>query len=574
MNPEPKTMKWWGWGDEDTEFDMRSRPDLWAYIRRNLSLPEEPRCVPPASFESLVLPECRVDRDFLAALERRLAPGQIADGKKERLTHAFGKSFRDLYRVRRGLVPYAPDCVVYPQSDQDVGVLVEAAGRHHVRLIPFGGGSNIAGCLEPPPAAGMVVSVDMRRMSRLVALDADSGTARFQAGVLGPQLEAELNRAGFTLGHFPDSFLYSTLGGWVATRSAGMQSDRYGKIEDMVMSMRMVTPVGTIETRAVPKASNGIDVNQLCIGSEGTLGVITEVLLNVHRLPDRKATYGYLFPDFESGVLAMQQCRREGCVPVLTRLNDPNKTALSFAYRKPQPFLKQQLGRVVKSYLKHVRSMNLDRACLMLVGFEGSEDSFERDRRKADAIYRKLRAFPLGAEPGRAFQAGKYDFPYLRDYLCDRGVLADVSETATVWSRLLPLYEASRRAIEDAIAAGGTPGWVGCHVSHSYHAGAALYFTFGVVAREGHEMAQYLRVKKAAEDSFLENGASLSHHHAVGYEHLPWLEQDVSVAGVKAIQGLKRGLDPDGVMNPGKLVSGFTFTDWGLPPERDIEGSG
>ena len=218
----------------------------------------------------------------------------------------------------------------------------------------------------------------------------------------------------------------------------------------------------------------------------------------------------------------------------------------------------------MKFYLEKIRGINLRTSCLMIAGFEGDRESFHRDKRRAEAIFREFGAIALGAGPGRAFQEGKYDFPYLRDFLLDREVMADVSETCTVWSKLLPLYEASRGAIQAAIVAEGTPGVVGCHISHSYHAGASLYFTFGFVAKKGDELGQYLRIKKAAEDSFLDNGATLSHHHAVGYEHLPWLQRDISAAGLTAIEALKSGLDPKGVMNPGKLARGFGFEEWGL----------
>jgi alkyldihydroxyacetonephosphate synthase len=558
-------MKWWGWGDENVEFDMAPRPDLWRYIQSQLNMADDVPVTPPVAFENIKLPEPKTNGGFLGDIGA-LA---VAASAKERLIHAMGKSFRDLWRVRHGLVPYAPDCVVYPESEADVCALVQAAGRHGVHLIPFGGGSNIAGCLEPArPLSRMTVSVDMRRMNRLLALDTESETARFETGVMGPHLEAQLNRAGYTLGHFPDSFLFSTLGGWVATRSAGMQSDRYGKIEDMVLAIRMVTPAGTIETREVPKASNGIDVRAFCIGSEGTLGIITEVLLAVHRAPERKATYGYLFPNFTSGLAAMRECRRAGCVPVLTRLNDPNKTALSFAYRTRQPVWKRQVGKLVKAYIAGVRRIRLEEACLMLAGFEGTPRTFARGRDAAEAVYRKYGAVRLGAEPGRAFQKGKYDFPYLRDFLLDRGVVADVSETATVWRKIAGVYHAARASIANAIAAEGMPGWVGCHISHSYHSGASLYFTFAFTgsSRQEEVLSQYLRVKRAAEDAFLASGATLSHHHAVGYEHLPWLERDVSAAGMAGIRGLKQGLDKDDLMNPGKLAAGFGFADWGLGP--------
>ena len=570
MADEVRSMKWWGWGDEGTGFDISNRPDLWPYIRSGLELSADPACVPPVAFESIVLPERKTNPTFLAELVERLGAARVRDDKQERLTHAFGKSFRDLWRMRRGSVDYAPDAVVYPDSAEDVATVVDAAARHQVGVIPFGGGTNIAGCLEPLDKRNrMTVSVDMRRMNRLLKLDAESETARFQAGVLGPHLEAQLKRSGFTLGHFPDSFLYSTLGGWVATRSAGMQSDRYGKIEDIVLSLKMVTPAGAIETLAVPRASSGIDVNRLCIGSEGTLGIITEVTLNVHRVPQRKQTYGYLFPDFSSGVRALHRCHREGCVPAMARLNDANKTALSFAFKTAQGAAKRGMGRLIKAYLKHIRRMKLEEACLMLVSHEGSEEAFERDRNRAGEIFHELGAFPLGTAPGKAFQSGKFDFPYLRDFLWDRGILTDVSETATVWSNILPLYNAAIHSIEVALATHCRSGWVGCHISHTYHAGASLYFTFGLVPKPGDEFAQYLRVKKAAEDSFLDNGATLSHHHAVGYEHLPWLEREVSPAGMRAIQALKSGLDPDGLFNSGKFKSGYTFADWGLPDDGD-----
>ena len=236
MASEIRSMKWWGWGDEDTEFDISNRPDLWPYIRTSLDLPEKVTLFRPADFESISMPAQKVNSEFLREIRDRLGSGRVKDDKKERLTHAFGKSFRDLWRMRRGAVNYAPDCVVYPETAEEVGFIVESAVRHQVGIVPFGGGTNIAGCLEPlETQSRMTVSVDMRRMNRLLELDTESETARFQAGVLGPDLEAQLGRSGFTLGHFPDSFRYSTLGGWVATRSAGMQSDRYGKIEDIVI---------------------------------------------------------------------------------------------------------------------------------------------------------------------------------------------------------------------------------------------------------------------------------------------------------------------------------------------------
>jgi alkyldihydroxyacetonephosphate synthase len=455
---------------------------------------------------------------------------------------------------------------------------MNAAKEHDVVLIPFGGGSNIAGCLENRETnSRMVVSLDMKRMDRVLDVDEESCVARIQAGSCGPIMEEQLTGRGFTLGHFPDSFEFSTVGGWVATRSAGMQSDKYGKIEDMVLSVRMVTPSGVLVTRTVPKSSNGIDVNHICIGSEGILGVITEISLQVHRLPEKKEFYGYLFPDFESGVKAMRQCVDEDCMPTIARLNDPGKTALSFAFKGSQPFHKELMGKVVKKYLAVVRGFDMDKVCLMIMAVEGDNRTFRRLRSRVHAIYRKHGAFKLGISPGRAFQKSKYDFPYLRDFAMDRGVVCDVSETSTVWSNLLPLYHSTIEAIEKAIEGTGVAAFAGCHISHCYHTGTSLYFTFACMENESGGLGQYLLIKKAAEDAFLRGGATLSHHHAVGFEHAPWLEEDISETGVLAVRSVKEGLDPGGVMNPGKILpDGRPFEGWGLEGEEveSLEGTG
>ena len=559
----PKPMKWWGWGDESIEFDISQHPQLWNYLASILKLKSPEKTALPVSLASIELPTQKANPDFVRELRDRWGLDRVCDSKEARLTHAFGKSLRDLWRLRHGMVPYAPDYVVFPNSHDEVRILMEQATVHRVILIPFGGGSNIAGCIELTRTTDRtVVSVDLRLMNKLLELDEESGTARFEAGVMGPDLETSLNRAGFTLGHFPDSFLFSTLGGWVATRSAGMQSDRYGKIEDMVISIRMASPAGTIETRSVPKASNGIDVKHLCIGSEGTLGIITEVLVRVHRLPNRRRTNGYLFPNFANGLLAIRECHQQDCVPVMSRLNDAVRTELSFAYRTKPSFTQHQLGRMLKLYIQKVRGLEFSKACLMLASFEGYSEMVAVKQKKAESIYRTFGAVPLGGSPGRGFQKAKYDFPYLRDFLLDRGVLSDVSETATTWSNLFPLYEKTVYAVQQAMDAEGVPGNIGCHISHSYHTGASLYFTFGFTATKGAELAQYLRIKKAAQDSFLDNSATLSHHHAVGYEHLPWLERDISATGLIAIESLRAGLDPSGMMNPGKLSRGFGFPEW------------
>ena len=558
----PRHMKWWGWGDVEAGFNPIAHPGFWPYAKSALGIEREIPPTPPVALDAVQLPEAIVNPRFLAGLTSALDPNQVCDSRYERVIHAYGKGFRDLFRLRRGSAEGAPDLVVYPESENDVLVTLRAAAHHDVMVIPFGGGSNISGCLERMETRRMAVSLDMRRMRRVLAVDAESFTARAEAGVFGPDLEEQLGTHGMTLGHFPDSFLHSTLGGWIATRSAGMQSDKYGKIEDMVIALRMVTPEGVLATRTVPKSSNGIDVNHLCVGSEGTLGVITEATLQVHPRPESRLVPAYLFPEFEAGLQAMRECVRKECMPSMVRLNDPDKTALSLAFKPPSSRLSQAASKIFKRYLQ-VKGFDLPRACLMLTSFEGRRDDVTRQLRQVNAIYRKFGGVSLGSSSGRSFEATKYDFPHIRDFLLERDATTDVSETATVWSNILPLYQATMKAIRDGVLESGVPPWSGCHISHTYRSGASLYFTFGFMQRKGHEMEQYLNVKRAAQQSFIDGGATLSHHHAVGTEHLPWLSADISPLGVKAVAAIKPGLDPDNIMNPGRLQpSQHPFEEW------------
>ena len=559
----PKHMKWWGWGDVEKSFNSKGHPGFWPYAKGKLGIERDIPPAPLVPLDDVQLPEAIVNPRFVDELESALRADQIYDSRYERVVHAYGKGFRDLFRLRRGSAEGAPDLVVYPENEDDVLTILRAAAHHDVMVIPFGGGSNISGCLERMEADRMAVSLDMRRMRRVLAVDAESFTARVEAGIFGPDLEAQLRAHGMTLGHFPDSFMHSTLGGWIATRSAGMQSDKYGKIEDMVVALRMVTPEGVLATRIVPKSSNGIDVNHLCIGSEGTLGVITEATMRVHARPEARIVPAYLFPEFEGGLEAMKECLRRECMPSMVRLNDPDKTALSIAFKAPESQLAHAVGKAFKGYLRRVKGFDLPQACLMLTSFEGRRADVSRQFRVVDAIYRKFGGVSLGTGSGKSFEATKYDFPHIRDFLLERDVTSDVSETSTVWSNILPLYRASMRAIRDGVAESGVPCFAGCHISHSYRSGASLYFTFGFKQNAGREMEQYLNVKRATQQSFIDGGGTLSHHHAVGTEHLPWLEADISPLGVKAVAAIKQGLDPRNTMNPGRLQpSSEPFEEW------------
>lgn len=543
-------MKWWGWGDPNVVFPMDRKPNLWPWIAKTLGITDERR-TPPVPRSRIQLPPPLEDAGFTSALARALKPDQSASDEEQRLLHAYGKSYPDLFFARRGRVRRAPDLVLFPESHADVELIVREAHDRGVSLIPFGGGTNIVGCVNPVETGRMIVTIDMARMNRLLALDPYSMTATIEAGALGPQLEKDLQARGFSLGHYPDSFEYSTLGGWLATRSAGMQSDAYGKIEHMVVALKLVTPSGTLATKPSPASSAGPDLNRLAVGSEGVLGVITEAVMRVHKTPPVKDYRGVLFPTFEDGFNAIHECVRSERLPSLIRLQDTFETELAFNMKAPKTGLTGVLHGAMKRLLK---LRGYGRPAIMIVGFEGDAALVSRVRKDVMGILKKHRGFDLGSDVGKTWAADKFNLPYLRDFVMDRACMVDVAETATLWSNVLPLYYKVREAVTGRFAEEGRPGFIGCHLSHTYKTGACLYFTYAAKQTPGAEMEQYYGYKKLVTDTFMANGATLSHHHAIGREHRPWMEGEVSRAGLLALRAVKDSLDPKGLLNPGKLL--------------------
>ena len=544
-------MKWWGWGSPDVLFPMENKPQLWPWIQKKVGL-SDAHTTKAVDRKRIQLSRAKLNSGFCEEIEKFLKGDQITIDEEERLLHSYGKSYPDLLRVRRGEIAHAPDMILLPEKHEDVELIVRSAARNNVCLIPFGGGTNIVGGVNPlDKNQRMVVSLDMRRMNNVLSIDKYSRTAVIQAGALGPKLEADLEKEGYSLGHHPDSFEFSTLGGWLATRSAGMQSDAYGKIEDMVVSIRMVTPSGTITTRDTPASSAGPDLNQLVIGSEGVLGVITEATMRVHRAPEVKDYRGYLFPSFEDGLNAIYESVQSHYPPSLIRLQDSGETELAFNMKAHKKGLAALIQKPIKSYLA---AKGYTSPCIMIVGFEGEKEHVHTSRKECLRVFRKHRGFPLGKSVGQTWSVDKYNVPYLRDFVMDYGAMVDVSETAACWSRVLPLYRNVIQAIQEKQKSETGAGYVGCHISHTYKTGACLYFTYAARQRQGDELKQYYEFKKLITDTIMKSGGTLSHHHAVGYEHLDWVEEEISTTGVQALRAVKNSLDPQGIFNPGKLI--------------------
>jgi alkyldihydroxyacetonephosphate synthase len=539
-------MKWWGWGDEDVAFTHEDKPALGPFLQRVLEIDVSRPSARPAPFDALTVGEPRVGFELPNASTEPL----------DRVVHARGKSLRDLVKHRRGEVGRVPDVVVRPLDEAEIEALLRAAIEHDAVVIPFGGGTSISGSLEAPEyERRTVISLDMGNLRRVLAIDAPSNLARIEAGAFGPDLEHQLNAQGWTLGHFPDSFTHSTLGGWIATRSSGMQSDRYGDIADLVRALRVVTPSGILATRPVPHTSTGPSVREMVLGSEGRLGVITEATVHVRRLPEQRTILGYLFPTWTDGLAAMQDIAASEASPSVTRVSDAYETAFSFATRKDPTLLDKLKSTALTTFLKRRKGFDVERMCLSFIGYEGTAAHVKQQRKEVGRIAARHGGLCIGASPGELYDQKKFDTPYIRDFLLDRGALADVSETAAPWSRLNGVYDAVMASAHGAFGELRVPGYVMCHLSHSYHAGACLYFTFGLKPAPGRdELEQYDAVKSAIQQAFIDAGATLSHHHAVGTEHARWLEADISAPGVRMLQALFEGIDPGANLNPGKIV--------------------
>ena len=557
MLPDVKHMKWWGWGVEGVAFHHEDKPAFRLFVINAIDLDVNTTPTAPLSLEDLPIPASLISAQLLDELAAAVGAEYAVQDDLDRIVHTYGKSVRDLLRLRAGDIPRVPDVVVYPADESEVQLIVDHAVAADAVIIPYGGGSNISGSLHAPEdEIRPVISVDLGRMNQLIDIDEQSGLARIQAGAQGPDLEKQLTARGWTLGHYPDSFTHSTLGGWVATRSSGMQSDKYGDIADIARGMRVVMPGKVLEVRPLPHTSTGPSVREMVLGSEGRLGVITEVTVQVHRIPEVRVILGYLFPSWEAGLAAMHEISTSDAHPSITRVSDAKETAFSFATRKKSSKISIS-SLISKGLMKMLerRGWKLDEVCLSFIGYEGGKDHVTRQKKIVKDIVNKHGGILLGKGPGELYDQKKFDTPYIRDFLLDRGAIGDVSETAAPWSKLLPLYRNVMTAAEKVYAQLGVTGWIMCHLSHSYHSGACLYFTFAFKHDGVDPLAQYEPLKNAIQQAFVDSDGTLSHHHAVGTEHAAWLEQDISAPGVHMIDGLFTAMDPGRNFNPGKIVA-------------------
>jgi alkyldihydroxyacetonephosphate synthase len=525
-------MKWDAWGDP-----AEARP-LSEGIRSLLSQalgvdgptaaelePEQVRLRPSALSPA--------DHDRLAAI---VGAEYCSVDDHGRLLRAGGKSTLDLLRRKDSGVQDAPDAVLLPVSDDEIAAIVRYCADRSIAIVPFGGGTSVVGGLDPIRGDfKAVVSLDLRRLNELHSLDEISGEAELGAGLTGPEAERLLGERGFSLGHFPQSFQFATIGGFAATRSSGQDSAGYGRFNDMVRGLRTVTPAGILDLGRAPESAAGPDLRQLLVGSEGVFGIITRVRVRVHPAPAATRYEAWSFPDFATGADALRAVVQTGTGPTVIRLSDEAETGVNLATTES------------------IGEERITGGCLAVTAFEGTEAHVESRHAETRAVMDARGGTSLGEAPARAWEHGRFGAPYLRDSLLSAGALCETLETATNWSNVPALKAAVTDALTSSLADSGTPALVLCHISHVYPTGASLYFTV-VAGQRGNPIEQWRKAKSAASDAMMRAGATITHHHAVGADHRPWMREEVGDLGVEVLRAVKGVLDPTGILNPGKLI--------------------
>ncbi|UYV80185.1 AGPS [Cordylochernes scorpioides] len=497
-----------------------------------------------------------------------------------------GHTLKEIYILRREEFPRIPDLVVWPECHDDVVKIVDLATLHNVVVIPFGGGTSVSGALEcPPEETRMIVSLDTSQMNKLLYVDKQNLTVRFEAGIIGQDLRNVLEKQGLCLGHEPDSYEFSSLGGWVATRASGMKKNIYGNIEDMLVHVRMVTPQGVIERNCnAPRISSGPDVHHLVLGSEGTLGVVTEATLKVRPQPECTRYGSVVLPDFESGVQFLREVAFQQLKPASIRLMDNEQFIFGQALKpEASSYFSAFVDGLKRFYITQLKGFDVYKMCVTTLLLEGSKEEVDRLEKRIYAIAAKYgeylipsdtykevtemlsyyfsqwrcRGLAAGEENGKRGYMLTFVIAYIRDLGMDYGVVSESFETAVPWDRVLELCRNVKDRVhrEVAIRKIRYPAFISCRVTQSYDAGACIYFYFAFNAKGMEQPVHvYEDIEAAARDEIIASGGNISHHHGVGKIRKRWLEQTVSQPGIGALRAVKSYLDPKNIFANGNLM--------------------
>jgi len=527
--------RWNGWGDEATIYPLPASASRYLGDLVGAGLPLE---------------DATLEKTLQAVPVSALAPHPlISTDPEERLRHAHGQSLPDWIALRSGQIQAFPDGVAYPDSDEAVHNLLDFANKAGVKVIPYGGGTSVVGHINPIPAGAPVLTMDLTRLKRLLDLDETSHLATFEAGVTGPEIERQLNARGYTLGHFPQSFEFSTLGGWIVTRSSGQQSYHYGRIDALFAGGHIETPIGTMDLPVHPASAAGPDLKQVLLGSEGRLGVVMRATLRVRKLPDFEAFFGVFFHTWEQGSAAVRDIAQAGVGVSMLRMSNALETTTTLAL-SGQAALVKWAGRGLQAV-----GFGNERS-LLVFGVTGTHRQASQARLEALEIIRAHGGLMTGTAIGRMWKKSRFYSPYLRNSLWEAGYALDTLETAIPWSEVVLTAEQVQKVIREGLAPVGERVLVFAHLSHVYHDGASIYITY--LYRRANDPDETLRrwqiLKSAASRTILAHGGTISHQHGIGLDHAVYLQAEKGVLGMQMLESVFNSFDPDGMLNPGKLI--------------------
>jgi alkyldihydroxyacetonephosphate synthase len=559
-----RRRKFWGWGYEDEQQSPEDFRNAIAGVQQHLGFGDG-KAEAPVDLDEVELPEPKLrPPPSLASI--------CTTGKYERAAHAYGKSYRDVVRAFRGRFDHVPDVIGFPGSEEEVEALLSWCGEQGAAAIPYGGGTSVVGGVEPIVGGDYAgaMTIDLGRLDRVLEVDDVSRAARIQAGALGPGLEAQLRDHDLTLRHFPQSFELSTLGGWIATRSGGHFATLYTHIDDLVESLRTITPSGVVESRRLPGSGAGPSPDRLMIGSEGSLGIITEAWVRLHRRPRFKSSAAVRFDDFATGVEAVRALSQSGLYPTNCRLLDPEEAALTGAVPAQDPSSPSRPPEERASPLgpSAERASPLGDA-LLILGFESADHPVDAwmargleccaDHGGRATIADRKGGRASGGTTGGSDAVGSWRqaflrAPYLRDVFVAAGILSETFETAVTWDRFGAFHATVMAATANALREVCGDGKLTCRFTHVYPDGPAPYFTILAPVKRGSELEQWAEIKAAASEAVLAGGGTITHHHAIGRDHRPWYDRQRPDGFAAALAGVKSALDPQGIMNPGALI--------------------
>lgn len=529
--------RWNGWGDETYTYPLR--PEAASYLAQVVGAGTAPTDVSLADVVALV-PPSRLRPDPLYTIE-----------PVDRILHARGQSLPDWIALRTGAIPVFPDAVAYPTEESQIRGLIRLAVSKGIRLIPYGAGSSVVGHVNVLPSDGPVLTVDMSRLNRLLSLDEVSQLATFQAGVYGPEIESQLRARGLTLGHYPQSFELSSLGGWVVTRSNGQQSLGYGRIEAMFAGGRLEAPAGTLDLPSFPASAAGPDLRELVLGSEGRLGILTQATVRVRAVPEAEEFRGVFFPDFERGQAAVREMMQARLPLSMLRLSTAMETETTLALAGHV-----RLIHYLKEFLRW-RGIAEERS-LLIVGATGSRASVQFGRSQALAIARQYGGVDTGTTFGKEWRKNRFRSPYLRNTLWEAGYALDTLETAVCWRDISVTIAAIESALRPGLEDVGEKVLCFTHLSHTYPWGSNIYTTYLYRIPADGDAVESLRrwqvLKQAASRAIVQAGGTITHQHGIGIDHRPYLSAEKGPLGMSSLAKQMRVFDPQGLMNPGKLL--------------------